>query len=209
MDTVGADPNLQPSIALIANSIPRRHTTLVLIFVLFSFAFQAVAQLVATSRFTWALARESALPFSHFFRRLSKKDRLPLAAIWIVVLLAAPVFLLLCINVSIISTILLEGAGLSVMLSYAAPVALYLFCPSDALAGDGRAQWTLRSWSKPAAVAATFFSVVFTASFVSSGLRTISANVRSLRRLCFVSQLGTPSLPVRLVSSPDQPNYSG
>lgn len=169
VDLAGLDPTLQPSIALIANSIPRRHTTLVLVFVLFSFVLQAIAQLLATSRFTWALARESALPFSDFLRQLSKRDKLPHQAIWVVVALAAPVLILLCINTSIISTILLEGAGVSVMAAYGIPAMIYLFCPRDALAGDGRGKWTLRKWSLPAAFLATLFTSVFMVSSAHRG----------------------------------------
>lgn len=164
MDVSNLDPTLQPSIAVIANSIPRRHTTLLLTFVLLSFLLQSIAQLIATSRFTWALARESALPCSDFLRRLSTRDKLPLRTIWVVVGVAAPVLILLTINTSIISTIILEGAGVSVMASYGAPAALYLLGSRDALVGDGRGKWTLRGWTKPAAVLATLFTCVFMVS---------------------------------------------
>ena len=171
MDVSGLDPTLQPSIALIANSIPRGHTTLVLLCVLASFVFQAIAQLLATSRYMFALARESALPCSDFLRRLSQKDKLPLHAIWVVAAIAGPILILLCINSRLISIVVLEAAGISCMVSYAAPVMLYLGCPNDVLVGDGRVQWTLRRWSKPAAVAATIFSSVFMVSlaFFRSG----------------------------------------
>ncbi|KAM0791010.1 hypothetical protein ACM66B_004309 [Microbotryomycetes sp. NB124-2] len=159
-DVTGLDPTLQPSVAVLARSIPRRYATLVLVFVLLSFVFQAIAQLLATSRYTWALARESALPFSHIVRRLSRR-KLPVTAIWIIVALCAPVFMLLCINTTIISTILLEGAGVTVMISYCVPCVLYLIGPRDALAGDGRVMWTLRSFSKPAAALASLFSLAF------------------------------------------------
>ncbi|SCZ97268.1 BZ3500_MvSof-1268-A1-R1_Chr4-2g07099 [Microbotryum saponariae] len=161
LDASSLDPTLQPSIALIANSIPRAHTTVVLIFVLLSFAFQSIAQLLATSRFTWALARESALPLSPFLRKLTPKSRLPLRAIWCIVAIAFPAMLLIIVDYSIIATIILEGAGFSVMFSYTVPVLIYLFLPRDALSGDGRALWTLRKWSKPAALAGTLFALIF------------------------------------------------
>lgn len=114
-------------------------------------ASQNIAQLLATSRFVWALARETALPFSLFFRRLSTGSRQPYPAIWVTVGIAALALLLLGISQEIVGTILLEGAGWSVIFAYAAPIALYLFCPRDALTGDGRAKWTLRAWSQPLA----------------------------------------------------------
>ncbi|BGP42977.1 hypothetical protein JCM10449v2_006992 [Rhodotorula kratochvilovae] len=161
MRTDGADPDLQPSIALIANSIPRKYTTLILVFVLLSFLFQNVAQLLATSRFIWALARESALPFSTFFRRLSTKNRTPTNAIWAVWAISFPAMFLLAINVSIIATMLLEGAGITATSSYVAPLLIYLACPSDVLRGDGRAKWTLRRASKALALPAAVFLITF------------------------------------------------
>ncbi|KPV71547.1 uncharacterized protein RHOBADRAFT_56584 [Rhodotorula graminis WP1] len=157
----GLDPDLQPSIALLANSIPRRYTTLILVLVLFSFLFQNVAQLLATSRYIWALARESALPFSTFFRRLSEKNRTPTAAIWVVWAIAFPALLLVAINVSIIATTLLEGAGITCAASYVAPLLFYLACPAGVLNGDGRAKWTLRGASKVLAAPAAVFLLTF------------------------------------------------
>ncbi|BGP19556.1 hypothetical protein JCM10213_000156 [Rhodosporidiobolus nylandii] len=157
----GLDPNLQPSIAIIANSIPRAYTTLILVFVLLSFVFQCVAQLLATSRFIWALARESALPFSTFFRRLSPSNRQPSRAIWGTIAIAFPSLIFLAINTSIISTTLLEGAGITATCAYVVPLLIYLFCPSDVLRGDGRAKWTLRGASKVVAAPVVLFLLTF------------------------------------------------
>lgn len=161
MNIDGADPALQPSIALIANSIPRKYTAVILICVVISLLFQNVAQLLATSRYIWALSRESALPFSNFFRRLSKTNRTPTAAIWVTWAIACPALLFLAINMSIIATTLLEGAGITCTASYVAPILLYLVCDRDVLRGDGRAKWTLRGASKPLAVPVALFLLVF------------------------------------------------
>ncbi|GAA6008097.1 hypothetical protein JCM11491_001882 [Sporobolomyces phaffii] len=161
VDTVGLRPDLQASIALIDNSLSRPYTLLVLVLVLVSLVFQNVAQLLATSRFIWALARESALPFSTFFRRLSPEHKQPLPAIWITSLIAAPTLLFLAIDAHIFATTLLEGAGITVVLSWAIPLTIYLFCPKDVLRGDGRAQWTLRQASRPLAFSAAVFCSVF------------------------------------------------
>ncbi|GJN93235.1 hypothetical protein Rhopal_006282-T1 [Rhodotorula paludigena] len=153
---------LAPSIALIANSIPRKYTTLILVLVLLSFLFQNIAQLLATSRFIWALARESALPFSKFFRRLSSKTRQPTVAIWATWAISFPALLLIAVNVSIIATTLLEGAGITCTSSYVAPLLFYLACwGDDVLRGDGRAKWTLRGASKFLAVPPALFLLVF------------------------------------------------
>ncbi|GAA5878717.1 hypothetical protein JCM3774_000484 [Rhodotorula dairenensis] len=161
MNTEGLDPDLQPSIALIANSIPRSYTMAILVLVLFSLLFQNVAQLLATSRFIWALSRESALPFSNFFRRLSKTNKTPVPAIvatWAVVI---PAICLIAINVSILATTMLEGAGITATSSYLAPVVIYLACSSDVLRGDGRAQWTLRGLSQPLCIPVVVFLGTF------------------------------------------------
>ncbi|GAA5986317.1 hypothetical protein JCM5350_002979 [Sporobolomyces pararoseus] len=161
VDTVGLRPDLQASIALIDNSLPRHYTLLVLVLVLISLVFQNVAQLLATSRFIWALARESALPFSTFFRRLSTDHKQPLPAIWVTILIAVPTLLFLAIDAHIFATTLLEGAGITVVLSWAIPIIIYLFSPRDVLRGDGRAQWTLRQASRPLAFCAAIFCSVF------------------------------------------------
>ncbi|POY75992.1 hypothetical protein BMF94_1077 [Rhodotorula taiwanensis] len=161
MNTDGLDPALQPSIALIANSIPRGYATVILIFVLFSLLFQNVAQLLATSRFIWALSRESALPFSAFFRRLSKKNKTPVHAILATWAIVVPALCLIAINVSILATTMLEGAGITAVSSYLAPVVIYLVCSSDVLRGDGRAQWTLRRLSQPLCVPVALFLATF------------------------------------------------
>ncbi|GAA6044220.1 hypothetical protein JCM8097_002269 [Rhodosporidiobolus ruineniae] len=161
MNRDGIDPDLQPSIALIANTIPKGYTLLVLILVLISFLFQTVAQLLATSRFVFALARESAVPFSKFFHRLSGKNRQPTAAIWFTIAIVVPSVLLLAIDNSIISTTLLEGAGITATASYVAPILLYLFCPKDVLRNSGREQWTLRGASKIVAVPVSLFLLTF------------------------------------------------
>lgn len=161
MNTDGLDPALQPSIALIANSIPRGYATVILIFVLFSLLFQNVAQLLATSRFIWALSRESALPFSAFFRRLSKKNKTPVHAILATWAIVVPALCLIAINVSILATTMLEGAGITAVSSYLAPVVIYLVCSGDVLRGDGRAQWTLRRLSQPLCVPVALFLATF------------------------------------------------
>ncbi|GAA5984441.1 hypothetical protein JCM10908_003347 [Rhodotorula pacifica] len=161
MNAEGLDPALQPSIALIANSIPRAHTMVILVLVLFSLLFQNVAQLLATSRFIWALSRESALPFSNFFRRLSKKNKTPVPAIVATWAIVIPAICLIAINVSILATTMLEGAGITATSSYLAPILIYLACSSDVLRGDGRAQWTLRALSQPLCIPVVVFLGTF------------------------------------------------
>ncbi|KAK4704983.1 hypothetical protein P7C70_g1220, partial [Phenoliferia sp. Uapishka_3] len=159
--TIGRDPHLVPSIGMLANTLPLPYATLLCIIILLAMCSQNVAQLLATSRFIWALARESALPCSHLLRTISVRRRQPIPAIWVVVSIVAASLLLLRISTSVVGTILLEGAAWSVMFAYLVPVVIYLFCPDDALAGDGRAQWTLRGYSKYLAWPVVLFASVF------------------------------------------------
>lgn len=54
-----------------------------------------LSTLVATSRQTWAFSRDGALPFSHFFRPISRRfGYIPLRAIWGSVLVASVLGLL-------------------------------------------------------------------------------------------------------------------
>lgn len=204
----GSDPELQPSIALIANSIPRKYTTLILVLVLLSFLFQNIAQLLATSRFIWALARESALPFSKFFRRLSSKTRQPTVAIWATWAISFPALLLIAVNVSIIATTLLEGAGITCTSSYVAPLLFYLACwGDDVLRGDGRAKWTLRGASKFLAIPPALFLLVFiTMMCLPTGYPVTPRAPRSL--VAFTRGHSTDSHRVRLVLSAVNMSYA-
>lgn len=138
----------------------KTYATVVLILVLLSSVFQNLAQLLATSRFAWALARESALPFSSFFKVISK-GRIPYNATWAVVIIMAPALMLLRFSQAIFTTVLLEGAGWATIAAYFIPVAIYVMAPRDALQGDGRGEWSLRRMSKPLALAGCFFCTLF------------------------------------------------
>lgn len=57
--------------------------------------FMGISLLVAASRQTWAFSRDGALPFSSFFRPISRKfGYIPLRAVWGCVVLAAVLGLL-------------------------------------------------------------------------------------------------------------------
>lgn len=122
--------------------------------------FQNVAQLLASSRFVWALARESAIPCSGFFKKVTVKHKLPSRAIWAVIGITAPALVLLAISSRVVGTILLEGTAWATIASYIIPIGLYLTCPPDALVGDGRNEWTLRGWSQPLAKGVLFIGII-------------------------------------------------
>lgn len=137
--------------------LPRGLSGVLLAMTLVTMQFQDVAQLLASSRFVWALARDSALPTSPYFRRLSFNSRIPVRAALGICCIVGPSMLLLAASRSIVTSLMLQGCGATLLLAYYCPVLCYLFCPKGALDVDGRNEWTLRSWSKPFAYAASAY----------------------------------------------------
>jgi amino acid transporter len=119
--------------------------------------FQDIAQLLASSRFVWALARDDAVPFSPHLRRLSADTRIPVRAIWVICIFVAPALLLVIGSRKIVTSLILSGCGASLVIAYLIPVLCYLTCARDALDVDGRNEWTLRRWSKWVAVVGTAY----------------------------------------------------
>ena len=70
---------------------------------------QVMAQLQATSRFVFALARDNALPFSQSIRRTNSSKQ-PVIANWVVIGLSAP-FCVLTLNESTLYSVLAVGSG--------------------------------------------------------------------------------------------------
>lgn len=78
---------------------------------------QATAQLQASSRFVWALARDQAIPFSKYFYALNK-HRLPVAATWLVLAMALPMAAVIWTAPHITASVLSTAAGTFCMVSY-------------------------------------------------------------------------------------------
>lgn len=106
-----------PKAYIIKNSIGKTATTIICAATLFAFAIQAIAQLQASSRFIWAIARDQALPFSKYLYQ-TDKNRLPTAATWLVLLLSAPICFLLWPFPDISLSVLSVAAGTFCLISY-------------------------------------------------------------------------------------------
>lgn len=52
-------------------------------------ALENISQLLAASRFFWALSRDSAIPFAHYWHQISKKRRIPRRATFLLVIVSA------------------------------------------------------------------------------------------------------------------------
>jgi amino acid transporter len=73
--------------------------------------FQSLAILQASSRYLWALSRDKSIPFSSFFYRVSK-DKLPVAATWLLVVLATPMVAVLWTYPEIVPAVLYSASGI-------------------------------------------------------------------------------------------------
>lgn len=142
---------------ILTEILPRPLAFIILLLIVILMIFQDTAQLLASSRFMWALARDSAIPFSPYLRRLSAGSQLPIRATWTVCAIAAPCLLLIAGSRQIVTSLILSGCGSSLVLSYAIPVVCYLACPKGALDIDGRNEWTLRGASRYAAAIGTCY----------------------------------------------------
>ena len=68
------------------------------------------SELLACSRFAWALARDKALPFSHLIRRVSKQ-RIPYVAVQLIVVLTLMGLLFVAVEEEIIQTLVLASGA--------------------------------------------------------------------------------------------------
>jgi amino acid transporter len=87
-----------------------------------AFVLQAVAQLQASSRFVFAIARDQALPFSDFFKQ-TNHARMPVHATWLVSSLTVPLAFALWQMPVLYSTFLSLGGGALCLLSYVSTAA--------------------------------------------------------------------------------------
>jgi amino acid transporter len=89
--------------------------------------FQDVAQLLASSRFLWALARDTALPFSPYLKMLSK-DRIPILAVWVMITISLVGCVLSSVKQALISNLITDGYAMTSLTAYLLPIGIYLCC---------------------------------------------------------------------------------
>ncbi|ORX36310.1 amino acid permease-domain-containing protein [Kockovaella imperatae] len=115
-----------------------------LVFVL---TMQVLAQLQASSRFVFSLARDNAMPFSKAIQ-WTNSSKQPVVAHFVVIALCAPFAALTLAGSGTLYSILAVTAGSLSFLAYVVPVGLYLVSKKD-LQTEGRTSWSLRGFSKP------------------------------------------------------------
>lgn len=109
--------------------------------------FQVLAQLQASSRFMFALARDNAMPFAETVR-YTNRSKNPIIANWVVNVMCLPFSLLLISNENILYSVTTVTAASLSSWGYVVPVLLYIFSGKD-LQTEGRTSWSLRKASKP------------------------------------------------------------
>lgn len=147
-----------------------KHGTLGLMSLLFIVQFlMGLSILVAVSRQSWAFSRDGALPFSSFFRPISKRfGYIPLRAIWGCVLLAA-VLGLLCLIAPAAAAALFSLAVAGNNLAWGTPILCRLIWGQDKFVSGPF--YTGDRFSRPIAWLAILFLVfgITLAMFPSSG----------------------------------------
>ncbi|KAL1409532.1 hypothetical protein Q8F55_003516 [Vanrija albida] len=131
------------------------------VLMIIALCLQMQAQLQASSRFMFALARDRAVPFSDRIQRTNSSKQ-PTFANWAVVAMWAPFSCLLFVgNFQVLYSVVTTAAASLSMLGYFVPVFLYLISGMD-LQNEGRSSWSMRKMSKPfAAIGAAFtFTVI-------------------------------------------------
>lgn len=135
---------------------------------------QVQAQLQAASRFTFAVARDNALPFSDTIK-YTNKSKQPVVAHWLVVALWGTCSVLILFNKpELVLSLVTTGASSLSILGYLIPVALYLMSKVD-LEQEGRTSWSLRKWSRPVAWVAAFFCVTIIVVQTFPGTKPVRA----------------------------------
>ena len=103
---------------------------------------QVLAQLQASSRFVFSLARDNALPFSKAIQ-WTNSSKQPVVAHFVVIVLCLPFAALTLAGATTLYSVLAVAASSLSYLGYVVPVALYLLSKKD-LQTEGRTSWSMR-----------------------------------------------------------------
>ncbi|KIR53725.1 amino acid/metabolite permease [Cryptococcus gattii Ru294] len=138
---------------------------------------QVLAQLQASSRFVFALARENGMPFSSIIRKTNNHRR-PVFAVWLVVILCLPFACLTLASESTLYSVLAVTACTLSYVGYAIPISLYLVSRIN-LQTEGRSLWSLRKWSKPVAIIGLLYALALIVTQTFPGSTPVKASTMS------------------------------
>ncbi|GMK59081.1 hypothetical protein CspeluHIS016_0700960 [Cutaneotrichosporon spelunceum] len=165
---------------------------------------QLQAQLQASSRFAFALARDNAMPFSHSVKRTNKYKQ-PWVATLLCIGLWAPWCVLFFANRSHVTPVITACASSLSMLGYAIPIVLYLFSKKD-LQQEGRTSWSLRQFSRPVAVIGAVYSIAVVTMQIFPTKSPVTVNSISWTPVVVAGTLGISFITWKLYGSR---HYSG
>ncbi|ODN80910.1 hypothetical protein L202_03035 [Cryptococcus amylolentus CBS 6039] len=162
---------------ILTEAISRPGAISICILMILVLVLQVLAQLQASSRFVFALARENGMPFSSIIRRTNGHRR-PVFAVWLLVVVCAPFACMTLASESTLYSVLAVTACTLSYVGYAVPVGLYLFSRID-LQTEGRSLWSLRKWSKPIAVVGLLYSLAVVIVQTLPGSKPVRASTMS------------------------------
>ncbi|WVQ73758.1 hypothetical protein IAR50_003338 [Cryptococcus sp. DSM 104548] len=174
---------------ILTEAISRPGAISICILMIMVLLLQVLAQLQASSRFVFALARENGMPFSSIIKRTNAHRR-PVFAVWLVVVMCAPFACMTLANESTLYSVLAVTACTLSYVGYSVPVGLYLVSRID-LQTEGRSMWTLRKWSKPIAVVGLLYSLLVVIVQTLPGSKPVRASTMSWSPVIIV---GTASM---------------
>ncbi|WWC87680.1 uncharacterized protein L201_002571 [Kwoniella dendrophila CBS 6074] len=138
---------------------------------------QVIAQLQASSRFVFALARDNAMPFSHWIKRTNESKN-PIFANWLVITLCLPFACMTLGSQATLYSVLAVTACTMSYTGYIVPVGLYLVSKKNLLT-EGRTTWSLGKASKPIAVVGFVYGLTLIIAQTFPGSRPVTAATMS------------------------------
>nr|XP_019050170.1 amino acid/metabolite permease [Kwoniella bestiolae CBS 10118]OCF29100.1 amino acid/metabolite permease [Kwoniella bestiolae CBS 10118] len=138
---------------------------------------QVIAQLQASSRFVFALARDNAMPFSDWIKK-TNKSKVPVLANWLVIALCLPFACMTLGSQATLYSVLAVTACTMSYTGYIVPVGLYLVSKKNLLT-EGRTTWSLGKASKPVAVIGFLYGLTLIIAQTFPGSRPVTAATMS------------------------------
>ncbi|WRT65491.1 uncharacterized protein IL334_002434 [Kwoniella shivajii] len=148
---------------------------------------QVLAQLQASSRFVFALARDNAMPFSDWIKR-TNDAKIPIFANWLVIALCVPFACMTLGAQSTLYSVLAVTAATMSYTGYIVPIGLYLVSKKNLLT-EGRTTWSLGKASKPVGVVGFLFGSVVIIAQTFPGSRPVKAATMSWSPVIIVSTI--------------------
>ncbi|MBW0481071.1 hypothetical protein O181_020786 [Austropuccinia psidii MF-1] len=139
---------------------PKPVATFIITCLLFCSFAAGISQFLATTRFFWALARDEALPFGKFWKKVTPDGR-PVRATLLFMALSVVICLMAYEKSERLMELNRELGATFVTICYMTTILLYLLSEKGVYDRDGRNVWNMRQYSKPIAVVVLLFLTLF------------------------------------------------